>query len=142
MSQHIFQPQGEYTAIDNKLALDAIKSLSSSAQPEEQQATIDAVRNAPQKYAPPVFYVMSQALFAQGHCDDAAFWFYAGQLRARYDATRCADATASAAVSALNERCGPVINQYMFQRVDQLKELIPKVGLYKYMILTTVDANY
>lgn len=91
------------------------------------KATIDAVRANPQKYAPPAFYVLSHALFAQNQCDDAAFWFYAGQLRARYDATRCADATAGSAVDVLNDNYGTPINQYMFQRPTELKALIPKV---------------
>jgi len=41
---------------------------------------------APENYAPPVFYALSEALLVRGEKDDAAFWFYAGQIRTRFDA--------------------------------------------------------
>ena len=67
------------------------------------------------------------ALFQQGDREDSLFWFYAGQLRARFDANRCADVSARAAVGALNEEYGPPINRYAFRNLAQLEELIPKV---------------
>ncbi len=93
----------------------------------ETQAAIRRIQSAPDRYAPPVFYALSSVLFQEGKKEDAAFWFYAGQLRARFDANRCADVTARQAVGILNLTYGTPINEYMFQRVKQLEALIPKV---------------
>jgi len=85
------------------------------------------LQTAPQKYAPPVFYVLSNILFSDGRQDDAGFWFYAGQLRPRFDANRCADVSARQAVAALTEEFGTPINQYMFKDFAKVEALIPKV---------------
>jgi hypothetical protein len=66
-------------------------------------------------------------LFDQGLRDEGAFWLYAGQLRARYDANRCADVSARQAVAVLTDRFGPPINLYMFKDLPKLEALIPKV---------------
>ena len=47
----------------------------------KKQAAIDAVKAHPQCYAPPAFFALSAVLFQDGKKDEAAFWFYAGQLR-------------------------------------------------------------
>jgi hypothetical protein len=122
----VVAPRGEYAQIDVRLANETIAALSSGTETERSQA-IQAVEAAPQKYAPPVFYVLSNALFAQGRKEDAAFWFYAGQLRGRFDANRCADVSARQAIAVLNDQFGPTINQYMFKDTAKLEALIPKV---------------
>lgn len=119
-------PQGEYAKIDVSLAEQSIQELTQSTE-KIKAARISAILAAPDKYAPPVMYVLSNQLFAQGKKDEAAFWFYAGQLRARCDANRCADITAREGVSVLNDQYGTPINQYMFQHIPELKELVPKV---------------
>ncbi|MCB0375557.1 MAG: hypothetical protein KDD04_06530, partial [Sinomicrobium sp.] len=86
----------------------------------------EIIQNA-ENYAPPVFYLMSFALFEDDQKDDAMFWFYAGQLRGRYDANRCADKSAGAAISELNAQFGPAINRYAFQNLDKLEEIVSKV---------------
>ena len=118
-------PTGAYAAIDTSLATRVIQDLTQPGTAREQ--AVRDVTVAPQNYAPPVFYQLSSVLFDEGHRDDAAFWFYAGQLRARFDANRCTDPTAAAAVSALNEQFGTPINQYMFQDPDRLAALVEKV---------------
>lgn len=124
--QHAVAPRGEYAKIDVQLANQAIAALQGGSDAERARA-IEAVLAAPQRYAPAVFYVLSQALFAQDRKDDAAFWFYAGQLRARYDANRCADVSARQAVAVLNQEYGTPINKYMFKDFAKLEALIPKV---------------
>lgn len=124
--EHVVAPRGEYARIDVQLANETIAALTSGTESERSRA-IQAVEAAPQKYAPPVFYVLSNALFAQGRKDDAAFWFYAGQLRGRYDANRCADVSARQAIAVLNDQFGPDINQYTFKDTARLEALIPKV---------------
>lgn len=120
------QPKGDYASIDTKLAMQTMQILANGTDAERKK-TVSAIILAPQDYAPPVFYVMSSLLFQSGLKDDAAFWFYAGQLRARFDANRCNDATARSAVSVLNDRYGTPINQYMFQQPEKLIALVERV---------------
>jgi hypothetical protein len=101
--------------------------LLSQGTPQQQQAVLERVRAAPERFQPPVFYVLSQTLFKAGLRDEAAFWFYAGQLRARFDANRCADVTARQAVDVMNQSYGAPINRHLFQDLDKAQELIAKV---------------
>lgn len=119
-------PRGEYAGIDTRLAVRTMKELTRGTD-EERLRAMRAVIAAPQNYAPPVFYVLSSLLFASGRKDDAAFWFYAGQLRARFDANRCNDVSARSAVAVLNDRYGTPINQYTFKNPDKLAALVEKV---------------
>jgi hypothetical protein len=86
-----------------------------------------AVSQNPNKYAPPVLYVLAAMLFEDAKHDEAMYWFYLAQLRARYDANRCADVTARQAVTILNNDFGPPINEYAFKHTDELKVTIAKV---------------
>ena len=70
---------------------------------------------------------MSAALFQDGQKDEACFWFYAGQLRARFDANRCPDETAAGAVGVLTEAFGPQINQYAFRNKAKLEKTVLRV---------------
>jgi hypothetical protein len=125
-AQESVQAQGQFAQIDTRLANETIEVLE-NGNAEEQQRTIERIKDHPQNFAPPVFYVLSNVLFRGGEKDEATFWYYAGQLRARFDANRCADATARQAVRELNQRFGPAINQYAFQDVPKLEALIPRV---------------
>ena len=124
--ERVVQPQGQFAQIDTRLANETIEVLQ-KGNAEEQQRTIEQIKDRPQNFAPPVFYVLSNVLFERGEKDDATFWFYAGQLRARFDANRCADATARQAVRELNRSFGPAINQYALQDVPRLEALIARV---------------
>ena len=119
-------PQGEFAKIDIDLAKTAMQILANGS-PAEKQSIIANITAHPENYAPPVFYALSHVLFQDENKDEAAFWFYAGQLRARFDANRCADVSARQAVSVLNESYGLLINQYTFQNIPKLEALIPKV---------------
>lgn len=119
-------PRGEFAQIDTRLANEAIQILANEST-EERQNIIEKIKANPENYAPPVFYVLSNVLFANGEKDEGAFWFYAGQLRARVDANLCADSSARQAVSVLNLNYGTPINQYTFQNMQKLEELVPKV---------------
>jgi hypothetical protein len=120
------EPKGEYANIDVKL-LNATLKILGKGPAEQRKKTVEQVKKSPAKYAPPVFYLLSKVVFEDGKKDEAAFWFYAGQLRARFDANRCADVTAREAVGVLNQEFGPQINQYSFQDIPKLEKLIPKV---------------
>jgi len=119
-------PVGEYAKIDTRLAKDTIAALGRGPADARARAIAD-IRLHPENYAPPVFYALSRVLFDEGKQDDGAFWFYAGQIRARFDARRCADSSAGSAVAALNEQFGTPINQYMFKDLPKLEALIPRV---------------
>jgi len=119
-------PGGEFAQIDTRLANQTIQVLAKGTA-EEKQRAIALIKANPENYAPPVLYALSNVLFANGEKDDGAFWFYAGQLRARIDANICADSTARQAVSVLNRNHGAPINQYTFQDLPKLEALVPKV---------------
>ena len=119
-------PLGEFAQIDTRLADAAIQLLSEGTS-EEKREIVARIRARPEDYAPPVFYVLSNMLFAGGEKEEGAFWFYAGQLRARIDANICADSSAQEAVGALNMLYGAPINQYTFQDIQKLEELVLKV---------------
>ncbi|RRQ46056.1 hypothetical protein DTW91_07195 [Chryseobacterium sp. SC28] len=95
--------------------------------PQQKKQTIETVINNPNDYNPPVLYALSRELFSQGDKDEAAFWFYVAQLRARYDANLCMDNSAKQAVSVLNNEYGPDINKYAFQDIDKLEKTVNKV---------------
>jgi hypothetical protein len=116
----------EFAKIDTRPADEAIAALT-GGNADLRQQTVLRIKEQPEKYAPTVFYVLSNVLLEQGEKDDAAFWFYAGQLRARFDANRCADASARQAVTALNLRFGQGVNQHAFQDIPKLEALIPRV---------------
>ncbi len=120
------QPSGEYALIDTRLASETLQVLA-NASAEDKQKTIAQIKASPDKYAPPVFYALSSVLFEGGEKDQAAFWFYAGQLRARFDANRCADISARESVAALNEEYGTPINEYTLQNLPKLEKLVLQV---------------
>jgi hypothetical protein len=122
----ILPTTGVYKEIDTSGAREIIKQLVSNS-PAEQEAAIKAIETSPDKYAPPVFYKLSSVLFIKGNRERAAFWFYAGQLRGRYDANRCADISARSAIAVMNQQFGGLINQYMFAHLDKLEKLVPEV---------------
>ena len=96
------QLKGEYAAIDTSAALRQMEILAGPDAPAAQ-ALLDAIQANPGDYMPPVFFPMARRLFDAGEPEPAYFWYAFGRLRARYDAARCADESAAAAVDALIE---------------------------------------
>lgn len=119
-------PQGEFAQIDTRLANETMQVLAKGTT-EEKQVIISKIKANPENYAPPVLYALSNVLFTNGEKDEGAFWFYAGQLRARVDANICADSSARQAVGVLNRNFGAPINQYTFQDIPKLEALISRV---------------
>ena len=120
------KPQGIYKEIDVERHNKAIEILSGENQTLIQQ-TVDSILINPNFYNPPVLYALSRVLFNMNKKDEAAFWFYVAQLRARYDANLCMDNTAKDAVNILNNEYGPDINKYAFQNIDSLEKIVTKV---------------
>jgi hypothetical protein len=119
-------PRGEYAQIDTRLAKDTIQALTHGSA-EERRRTIDQIKTAADKYAPPVFFALASVLFQDGARDEGAFWFYAGQLRATFDANRCADPSAREALTVLVRQYGTPINHYALQDLQKLQELVLRV---------------
>lgn len=119
-------PRGIYATIDIKLIQLTLKKLL-YAPPAIRDRTIAEVSRHPSRYAPPVFYAMSRALYLKGDKDKAAFWFYAGQLRARYDLDRSTDETASQHIARLDKEAGPAIHRHMFAQLDKFEQLIRQI---------------
>lgn len=126
LGHHIpIRPTGEHAEIDVRQQAAAMAALHGSDRALRAQM-VDEVLALPQSSAPPVLVALAAALFADGRRDEAAFWFYAGQLRARFDANRSADPSASGAVAALTQRYGPEINRYAFADPDRLRATVER----------------
>ncbi len=122
----IVKPTGEFAKIDIAPVHKAIDTLKTGT-PEAKEKLIADIKASSQNYAPPVLFLLSNILFEKGEKDDAAFWFYAGQLRGRFDANICADVSARQAISVLNMTFGPPINQYALKDIPKLEKLVDKV---------------
>jgi hypothetical protein len=120
------KPKGVFKEIDVARHNEAIEILNGKNK-KLKQHTVDSILKNPNFYNPPVIYALSRELFRQDKKDDAIYWFYLAQLRARYDANLCMDNSAKQAVTALNGEYGPDINKYAFQDIDKLEKTITKV---------------
>lgn len=100
-------PKGEFANINVAEQNKTVKALL-----QGHDASLYNILKAPENYFPPTLYALSHVLFNQGRKDEAVFWFYAGQLRARSDANKALDRSARQAVSALNQQYGTPINKY------------------------------
>lgn len=101
--------------------------LLSSKNKKKKQAAIDSILANPNLYNPTVTYALSNLLLEQDKKNDAMFWFYLSQVRARVDANICKDNSAKQAVSILNMTFGPAINKIAFLNLDTLKVIVDKV---------------
>jgi len=124
-TQHQVEPKGVYKEINLSNDIKVIKLLSDTHIKHSKAALIDSVENNANNYTPTVLYVLSNLLFSQKKYNEACYWFYIAQLRARYDVNRCTDKTANAA--DYNQNFGPSINEYAFKHKDSLKKILPKV---------------
>lgn len=111
-------PQGEYATINVEESTRLFKKLLASSA-STRSKTAEIVLERPQSVNPPVLYALASELFKQGKKDEAAFWYYAGQIRARFDANRCADASARQAVNVLSQEFGTPINKYAFLEMSR-----------------------
>jgi hypothetical protein len=122
----VLRPVGVFREIDIARHSRAIELLSGADEKDKQQV-IDSILLFPNRYNPPVLYALSRELFQKEKKKEAMYWFYLAQLRARYDANRCADSSAQQGVMVLNFEYGPVINVYAFENIDLLKTTVERV---------------
>lgn len=121
--------KGVFGEIDVERHNNAIEVLQSSDK-EKRNEMVESIRNNPDYYNPPVIYALSNVLFDDNKEDEAMYWFYLGQLRARYDANLCRDISAKQAVSILNNQYGSKINQYAFKDIEKLEKVVKEVVDY------------
>ncbi len=120
------QAKGVFKDIDVSRHNETIDILRGKNKKSKKQ-TIDSILNSPNYYNPTVIYALSKELFNQNKKDNAMYWFYVAQLRARYDANLCMDKSAKQAVSVLNNEYGSEINKYAFQDINKLEKTVNKV---------------
>lgn len=112
--------------IDTSSSDGVVERLSGDDEAVRADAVAEVEAN-PERFNPGVFYGMSAIHFAEDRPQDAMFWFYAGQLRGRFDVNRCADELAGVYLNKLNEQFGPAINRYAFQHLDELEATVARV---------------
>ena len=61
----IVTPKGVYAQIDVRLAKETMLAIA-NGKPVEKQKAIESIKTNPANYAPPVFYLLSNALFQDG----------------------------------------------------------------------------
>lgn len=120
------KPTGAYATIDTSGDIKLMRTLLKGS-PEEKERSIKFVLQSPTKFSPGVLFGLSVALFERGDKDNAMFWFLLADVRARYDAQRCADDSARSGASALRTQFGEVLYPYMRQNPAELEATIPKV---------------
>jgi hypothetical protein len=119
-------PRGEFASINTGptiLAMNVLRGGDETARRE----LIEDIKTHSDRYPPPVFFALSETLWTHGQRDEAFFWFSAGRLRGRFDATRCADATAREAVDILVMGMPPELRKAQFDDVGKLKGIVLKV---------------
>lgn len=121
---HEVEPVGIYKEIDTKNDIAAFKLLNDASKVDINKR-LKVIEDNANIYTPAVLYNLSYRLIMLQKFDDAAFWFYVAQLRARYDVNRCADKTANA--SEYNQAYGPAVNTYALKDLDNLESIVKKV---------------
>jgi len=126
VTNHEVEPTGVYKQVATNLQGDiniAMALLDSTT--TDKSKLIDSVEDHANNFIPPVLYILSGVLYNYHKFNEAAFWFYVAQLRARYDVNRCTDKTASAATYNMNY--GPSINDYALKHLDTLEKIVARV---------------
>ncbi len=120
------KPSGAYAEIDTKPLVAAMEQLLNGSPKGKREMAEEVIAHS-DRYAPPVLFALSSELAGEGRRDEGMFWFYAGQLRTRFDINRCADQTVADIASLLTEKFGKSINSYAFKDPAKLKAVIQRV---------------
>ncbi|NMH27939.1 hypothetical protein [Flavobacterium silvaticum] len=119
-------PKGVYAEINVEKDNAAGTALLGDDAVQKEKAA-KQILEKPNDYNPGVLYALSDYLFSADKKDDATFWFYVAQLRARIDANICAEESAKQAVGVLNQTFGPTINEYAFKDKAKLETTVNRV---------------
>ena len=116
------KPKGEFEIIETSQSIKIIKLIRAN-----DTEAINNVLTSPSEYAPPVLFSISGALFDSGKKNEAMFWYYAAQLRARSDANKSYDISSRQAVNILSKHDGVKINKFAFSDIENLKKIVETV---------------
>lgn len=116
------EPKGEFALIDIRRSQQAMDAIT-----DGKPDTINDILKSPNDFAPPVLYLISAIMFDNNYQNQATFWYYAAQLRARSDANKSGDETTHGAVTKLNQRFGQRIGPYSLSNPDRLQAIVGQV---------------
>lgn len=119
-----FKPIGEYATVKTSDDIRIIRFLMRGTT-EAKAAAVRKVLSAPGRFSPPVLFAVSAALMQQNRQDEGFFFYLAADLRAKYDAERCADDSARSGISSLSATFAPV--QYFRNNASKLYPVLQKV---------------
>ena len=120
-SETAVNPQGEFAEIQVEPSFSLTKKMMKG---DVKSAKL--VSSNPGSFNPPALAAAANALLASDP-DRAIYLFYLGQLRARSDANKSLDPSASAGMGVFNQKFGPRINQHAFKDIVKLKASVGKV---------------
>lgn len=115
-------PKGEFADIDVAKSQQAMEAIQ-----QGKGETVNTIMQAPNDYTPEVLYLVSAIMFQNKYQDEAVFWFYTAELRARSDANKSGDKTAHSVVNQLNQFFGANIVPYSLSNPERLKAVIDQV---------------
>lgn len=118
------QFRGVYASIEMRHTEEMVRRLG-AAYGSDRRMAIREVLRSPSSYMPPVLYALANTL-AEDDSENAIFWYHVGRVRAVYDALRCRDKTAQAALLELRKRLDPELMKNQFYRRDRLVGLAKK----------------
>jgi hypothetical protein len=121
------EPTGAYANIDVRAMNKSLAVLADLDHPAERAAEAARLEAHPEKGAPPLLFAMGRALFDGGRKEDGAFWYYAGMLRGRFDARRCADPSVGDTVTVMIRTYGPPISKWAYLDLDAMEKRIDRV---------------
>ncbi|MDC3388858.1 hypothetical protein OAX11_05050 [Flavobacteriaceae bacterium] len=124
--QIVVEPKGVFKEIDVIRHNEAIEIIRGN-NTKQKAIILKKIKNKPNFYNPNVLYALSNELFNQDKKEEAMYWFYLAQLRARFDANLCMDKSATQAVNVLNNTYGPNINKFAFNDLKKLKKTVTSV---------------
>jgi hypothetical protein len=116
-------PRGVYATIDLGPADEMIARLNGFG--SNRRAAIREVVRDPSAYMPPVLYALANAL-SEDHPEDAIYWYHLGRMRAVYDALRCKDESAQAAILVLRTRISRDLAASLAYQRDNLVAIAQK----------------
>ncbi len=112
-----------YGEIDVTVQYRAVKVLQGQDSPT-RASLIRQIQQNPQNYTPAVLFVLSSRLYESGRRGEAMYWYYAAQLRTRYDVNRCRDESVRATLTALNNAYGAQIEAYAQQNIPTFRQMV------------------
>jgi len=116
-------PAGVYATINTAGDIKMMKILTQGS-PTAKANGIKTVLQSPTKFSPGALFALSAALAETGKSSEAMFWFLVADIRARYDAKRCADDSARPGASILRAQFGEYVYPYMRKNTDKLDAAI------------------